>query len=251
MTKQKTSLVKLPFLMVWTGLFMIWLGISTIVYSFLTIITRPFSYNVSYAVMRNWCKFLVLFSGIRLKVEGMEKLDRQGHYMFIINHTSAYDIPILVIGIPLHTNFIAKKELFSIPLFGQGLHAIGHIPLNRSSARKARESITKAVKQLHEKHRSMILFPEGTRSLTGRVEEFKRASFALVKEAGIKMVPVLIHGADRVANKKAWYFTPGSVKIVISDPIDEKTVDEATKEELMEMAHTRVVSLQEEQYNIV
>lgn len=248
MEKQKYNVITIAFLLAWTGLFLLWLGVSTAVYSILVIIIRPFSYRPAYATMRNWCRMFVLFSGIKLKVEGLEKLDMNDHYMFIVNHSSAYDIPILVIGIPLHTNFIAKKELFSIPLFGQGLHAIGHIPLNRSSARKARGSITKAVKQLHDKHRSMILFPEGTRSLTGRVGEFKRASFALAKEAGIKMVPVLIHGADKVANKKSWHLTPGSVKIIISDPIDEKTVEEASKEELMEMAYNKIVTLQDEQY---
>jgi 1-acyl-sn-glycerol-3-phosphate acyltransferase len=241
--------VKIPFLLIWTGLFRLWLGISTAVYTCIVLIIRPFSYNAAYAVARNWCRLVVLFSGIRLTVEGMENLDRQGHYMFIINHTSAYDIPILVMSIPLHINFIAKKELFSIPFFGQGIRALGHIPLNRSNPRKAHASIKNAVKQVREKHRSMMLFPEGTRSLTGRVGEFKRASFALVKEAGITMVPILIHGADKVANKKSWYLSPGPVKLIISDPVDETTVCTATKEELMEMAHNRIVALQEEQFN--
>ncbi len=247
--KKKINIIKLPFLLVWTGLLLLWLGVSTAVYTCIVLCLRPFSYNASYRVARNWCTLAVFFSGIRIRVEGIEKIDSKGYYMFVINHSSAYDIPILVTSLPFHINFIAKKELFSIPFFGQGIRALGHIPLNRSNARKAHESIKKAVKQLHEKHRSMILFPEGTRSLTGRVGEFKRASFALVKEAGIKLVPVLIHGADKVAHKKSWYLTPGYVKVVISDPINEKTIAHASKEELMEMVHARIVSMQEDQYN--
>ncbi len=236
------------FILIWSGFFAIWVIVSTAIHSTLTIIFRPVSYKISYAIMKNWCKLLVVFSGIRLRVEGLEKLDRSEQYMFIVNHASLFDIPVLVIGIPLYTNFIAKRELFSIPIFGWGLRAIGHIPLNRTSARTAVDSTKKAVDQLHKTHRSLILFPEGTRTLTGKVGEFRPASFSLVKDSGIKMVPVFIDGAGKVFNKKAWYLSPGQVSIIIADPIGLETVKVSSKKELMEISHRAIVAMQEKRH---
>ena len=241
---------KIPFYVIWTGFFIIWLGISTVVYSSIVVIFGFISYSAAYSVMKHWCKMLVFFSGINLEVEGFDKLDKKSQYMFIINHTSAFDIPVLVIGIPLFTNFIAKKELFFIPLFGHGLRTIGHISIDRSNARDALKSMKKAIDQLRRKGRSLILFPEGTRSSTGRVGEFKRASFALAKDAGIKMVPVLIHGADTIARKNSWFLTPGSVKIIIADPVPEEIVVQSSKEELKDIAFNTVLAMQNNQYEL-
>jgi 1-acyl-sn-glycerol-3-phosphate acyltransferase len=220
------------------------------VYSSIVIIIGYFSYGAAYSVMKHWCKMLVFFSGIKLEVEGLDKIDKKSQYMFIINHTSAFDIPVLVVGIPIFTNFITKKELFYIPIFGQGLRTIGHISIDRSSARDALKSMKKAIDQMRKKGRSLILFPEGTRSSTGRVGDFKRASFALVKDAGIKMVPVLIHGADTVAKKNSWFLTPGLVKIIIADPIHEEIVVQSSKEELKELAYNTVLAMQNNQYEL-
>jgi 1-acyl-sn-glycerol-3-phosphate acyltransferase len=128
-------------------------------------------------------------------------------------------------------------------MFGWALRTIWHIPVDRSSARKACVSLQKAVELVNDKNRSLIIFPEGTRSLDGKVGQFNRASFSLVKDVGIKIVPVHLSGADKVANKKSWYITPGEVKLTIGELVDKKTVAELDKEELCNLVREKVVCL--------
>jgi 1-acyl-sn-glycerol-3-phosphate acyltransferase len=207
-------IVKFPFLFTW-------LVLSTVVYASITMAGGLFSKRFAQFVARSWCRHLLFVFGVRIEVCGAEKLPRRDRsFVFFSNHQSALDIPILYSGLSQRLCFIAKKELFLIPFFGWGIAAMGHVRLDRSSARKARESLTRGVAHLKRHGLSLILFPEGTRSVDGRLGEFKQGSFALALDAGVPVVPVAIRKANERLPKKSLTLRPGKVYLDICDPID-------------------------------
>jgi 1-acyl-sn-glycerol-3-phosphate acyltransferase len=117
-------------------------------------------------------------------------------------------------------SFIAKKELFLIPIFGWGMAAVGHIWIDRSNARKARDSIIRAVKHLHKSQVSLVLFPEGTRSVDGTISDFKTGSFTLAMQAGVQAVPVVLHDTRLCLPKSVLIVRPGVIHIDICEPLD-------------------------------
>jgi len=169
---------------------------------------------------------------VTLTVKGLAGIDRKAGYVFVANHQSHFDIPVLFAGIGMALSFIAKKELLSIPIFGWGVASIGCIGLDRKNPRKARASITCAVNLLKKDTLSLVLFPEGTRSTSGEVGEFKRGSFTLALEAGVPVVPVAIRGTMDIHRKASHEIRPGAVTITIGAPIPAEEIQKLGKEEL-------------------
>jgi 1-acyl-sn-glycerol-3-phosphate acyltransferase len=151
----------------------VWAAASTVVYGTAVLCISPFNNRLARYIAHLWCIHLLFMCGIRVTTTGGEKLDAKTRYVFIANHQSYFDIPVLYAGLPFALSFIAKKELFFIPFFGWGIAAIGHIWIDRENARAARKSITRAIEKLKCQGISLVLFPEGTRSITGEVGEFK------------------------------------------------------------------------------
>ncbi len=194
--------------------------IITTVFSCGCIVTGIFSKHVSQVVCRTWARLVVRFLGVRLRVCGREKIAPGERYVFFSNHQSSLDIPVLFAGLGHPVCFIAKKELFLIPIFGWGMAVMGHVRIDRANARKARESLTRGVRFLKRYRLSLVLFPEGTRSATGALGEFRQGSFALAREAGVAVVPVVIRKANERLPKKSLLVKPGEVYLDICDPID-------------------------------
>ncbi|MGA3051193.1 MAG: lysophospholipid acyltransferase family protein [Chitinispirillaceae bacterium] len=184
------------------------------------IVTGIVSKHAAQVVCRTWARLVLSFFGIRLHVTGREKLSPGKRYVFFSNHQSHLDIPVLFAGIGYPICFIAKKELFQIPIFGWGMAAMGHVRIDRANARKARQSLTRGVRLLKQHRLSLVLFPEGTRSATGMLGEFKQGSFALAQEAGVAVVPVVIRKANERLPKKNLVVKPGEVYLDICDPVD-------------------------------
>jgi len=183
---------------------------------------------------RLWYRFLLVVSGVRVTTEGLDRINKNQRYIFLSNHQSYFDIPVLSRGLNRELSFVAKKELFSIPVFGWAMSAVGHIKIDRKNARKARLSIIRAVETLRKKNISLVLFPEGTRSPTGELHEFKRASFTVALEAGVPIVPVVISGSWKINRKKSMRINPGTVKLTIADPIPVDVAQSMDKGSLME-----------------
>lgn len=196
-----------------------WLLGSTVLYGTACIMTGMFSRRLSQSIGGAWCRHLLFMLGVRVKVTGLEKLEKGKQYVFFSNHQSALDIPVLYAGLSRPLCFIAKKELFMIPFFGWGIAAMGHVSIDRSSARKARESLARGVERLKRNSFSLILFPEGTRSVDGRLGVFKQGSFALAIEAGVTVVPLAVRKAMERLQKKSLLVRPGPVYLDICDPI--------------------------------
>lgn len=197
----------------------IWVIASTLFFGFGSLVTSPFSIGLARYIARFWSLQLLYMCGVKIQVHGLENIHKNERYVFIANHQSYFDIPVLYAGLFANLSFIAKKELFLLPFFGWGMAAVGHIWIDRKNARKARKSITRAVTMLKRNHVSLVLFPEGTRSVTGKVGEFKRASFVLALEAGVPVVPVTICGSRDVQPKFTLKIIPGTVKLIIGEPL--------------------------------
>ena len=226
-----TDLIRVP-------IFLLWVISSTIVYSIICILMCLVASSVSRYIGRLWTIHLLRMGGVKVVVDGLEKLDPSKRYVFISNHQSALDIPVIIAGLNHYVSFIAKKELFIIPFFVWGISALVHIRIDRSNPRKARSSLDKAVMRLKKLNTSLILFPEGTRSTDGQLGEFKQGSFALALMAGVQVVPLTIKDAMLRLPKKSWRINPGTIYLQIGDPID--VTPQTTKAEICQKTYDAI-----------
>jgi 1-acyl-sn-glycerol-3-phosphate acyltransferase len=221
---------------------LLWVLVSTTVYSIGCVVTGVFSRRLSQSIGGAWNRHLLFMLGVRVIVKGREKLAPGEPYVFFANHQSALDIPVLYSGLARPLCFIAKKELFMIPFFGWGMAGMGHVSIDRSSARKARESLVSGVGRLKRNSFSLILFPEGTRSADGILGEFKQGSFSLALDAGVTVVPVAIHGSYECLPKKSLLVNPGIVYVDICDPLVPAGMEKEFLAERVREAIARIVT---------
>lgn len=162
---------------------------------------------------------ILLITGIRLKVEGLENIDPNATYVFVSNHASQFDITALQYGVPNRLAMIYKKELSKIPLFGWQLAAGPYVSIDRKNAESALKSIQKAKEVMKEKNVSILVFAEGTRSPDGQVQEFKRGAFRLASSVGYPIVPITIIGSSRIMPKGKLKFNKGEIIMRMDKPI--------------------------------
>ena len=219
----------------------VWVVASAVSYCTTVIILAPFFGTTAKKVGRLWMKHLLFFSGVKVITIGAEKLALAEHYIFIANHQSYFDIPVLYSGLPFFLSFIAKKQLFQIPVFGWAMAAVGHIWIDRSNARKAGRSISRAVSKLDKSDISLVLFPEGTRSDSDVPGVFKRASFTLALRGGVSIVPVSIVGTREIMAKRSLHLKPGTVRLMVGDPIPFRTISGLDKNAVSAMVREKMI----------
>jgi len=173
-----------------------------------------------------WAKLILQISGVTLTVEGRENIIKDAPQLFVANHQGIYDIPALLTAIPVDFLWVAKKELFFIPLFGQALKIGGYIPIDRRNYLRALQGLKRAASQL-QKGISLVSFPEGTRSEDGKLLPFKKGMFYLAIETGMPILPTTIIGSNLVLPKGSLKITPGKITIIFDRaiPTKETTVD--------------------------
>jgi 1-acyl-sn-glycerol-3-phosphate acyltransferase len=162
--------------------------------------------------------FFVWAVGVRVRVEGRGKIP-EGVCLFVANHTSSADAPAVVGAIPRRIAVLLKESLFKWPIVGQAFTLARFIPVNRQDRDSAIASVEKAVAAMRE-GQSFLIYPEGTRSPDGRLQEFKKGAFALAIKAGVPVVPVACSGAQRVMAKRSLKIRPGEILVEFLDPID-------------------------------
>ena len=167
---------------------------------------------------RTWSRLILLTTRVRVDVEGMERLAPDRTYVFVANHQSIYDIPILFWSLPFQLRIIAKESLGRFPFLGWHLRRTGHMLVDRS--RPDRSAIFRWASSLTSRGLSLIVFPEGTRSPDGRVRRFKGGSFYLALEAGLPVVPLSVTGSRHVMLKGRLATYPGDVTLTVHPPID-------------------------------
>lgn len=170
--------------------------------------------------------------GIRVKMTGYEKLRKGQPYIFVSNHASWLDPPIMFLHLGANHALLVKKELYKIPILGQGLNLIGCAKIDRSNREAAIASTRRAAERVRQ-GRSFIVYPEGTRSPDGTMRPFKKGAFHLAIEVGVPVVPVTVNGTYRIMPKGTIGVTPGTVHLIVHDPID---VSQYTSEQAGELA---------------
>lgn len=184
-----------------------------------------------------WGPGLLWLAGASLEVKGAEQLDAKKDYIFYANHSSYYDIPALCAAVPHPLFFIAKREILKVPIFGWGMWAIGMVFVDRSNPEKARASMNKAALAI-QNGKSVLAFPEGTRSRTGTLQQFKKGIFHVARQGPIAMVPIAISGSRQVLAHDG-KLRRGHIHIQIGKPIDEDTIRSKSVNELA--SYTREV----------
>ncbi len=186
-------------------------------------------------LIQKWGKQMVKIAGVEIEVEGQENIAPNETYVYIANHTSLFDIPVILNAIPDYIHFMYKIELEKTPILGYGLKNSPFIPIQRDNPKDAMNSINQAAEAIN-KTGSVILFPEGKRSKNGDVGTFRRGAFLLASKTKKKIIPIAICGNEKILPTKTFKINPGKVKVVIGEPIDhisENTIE--MKKELKEI----------------
>lgn len=195
-----------------------------------------------HAHCRLWSLIGLLAARVHLEVYGRENVPAEGPVVFMSNHQGNFDIMSLYQAIPRHFAWMAKKELFTIPLFGRVMTRAGYIPVDRSDARKALRSLSAAAEKIQQ-GRSVVIFPEGTRSNDGKLLPFKRGGFILAVNAGVPVVPVAIHGSLDINPPNQIQLRPGTIQIAFGAPL---AVFGREPQELQEMVRKQINTLLED-----
>jgi 1-acyl-sn-glycerol-3-phosphate acyltransferase len=165
-----------------------------------------------------WSRGLLKIFGVRLRVHGLETLDLSRNYIYVSNHASMFDIPIVAAGVPDDVRLVYKKELEKIPVFGWGLRWGSYIGIDRGRGAEAKKSLDEAVERIR-RGASVLLFAEGTRTLDGRLQPFKRGAFNLAVRSGVPVVPMTINGSFTIVPKHSLRIRPGPVDLFLDPPI--------------------------------
>ena len=195
--------------------------------------------DTAHRCARAWAWVILRTTGVRVRVAGLERLDPSRTYVFAANHQSIYDIPIVFTSLPYQLRIVAKQSLGRIPFMGWHLYLAGHLLVDRS---KPGVGIVKKMARLVDEHHSLIVFPEGTRSVDGVVARFKGGSFVLALDAGVPVVPVSISGSRHVMKKGRMMVCRGDVQLTIHDPIETTDVSRDGVRNLAEQVRAAVIS---------
>jgi len=180
--------------------------------------------------------------GVRVKVRGIKNIDRKKEYLIVCNHESLLDVFICAGYIPLYFVAVELDEHFSWPIWGWLTEKWGNIPITKGNLRRAKESLARACEEVR-KGKSVIIFPEGERTLDGKLRDFKKGAFFLAKEAGVDILPVAISGLYKVKKKGDWNVTPGSVELNIGKPIPYDVIKKETVDGLKELVKRKIENL--------
>ncbi len=189
-------------------------------------------------VMRAWGRVVLFLVAIRVDVEGAELLDPQGSYMLVSNHQSAIDPPIHLAYLPVSVRFLTKKELFRFPIFGQAMRAVGMVEIDRSVHGAAHRSINRQVARVMDMEKSLIIYPEGTRTADGGLRPFKKGAFRIAVDNGLPIVPLTLHKAFEAWPPTSRVCFGGRVKVVIHEPIPTEGLGSADLNDLSDRVRT-------------
>ena len=171
------------------------------------------------SIMNGFGRLWMTVPGIRLKVSGLENIRKDVPYIVVANHRSNIDIMTLARALPIPIRFLSKKEVLQFPLLGAAMRGVGMVPLDRELGRKELASIIRSARVLVSEGRSLVVFPEGTRSLTGEMLPFKYGAFFIAAQVGCPVLPVAISGTGAVWPPQSWLIRGGPVSVKVLPPI--------------------------------
>ncbi len=193
-------------------------------------------------MVRWWGKAICVTAGIKVRIEGAENCSDDLACIFASNHQSQIDIPALQGYLTANFRWLAKKELFQVPIWGTAMRRAGYIAVDRSHGRQALKSLDKAARRIAE-GTSVLIFPEGTRSRDGALLPFKAGALLLAIKAGVPLIPVAISGSHKVLPKGKLLIRPGTITIRIGKPIETAGYNPRQKNELADVLRNEVEKL--------
>jgi len=211
-------------------------------------IFNPYS-RLIYYLGQFWTRGILFSAGVRLDVSGKEYIDPHGTYVFAGNHQSHFDVPIVFSLLPMTVRFFTKKELFSIPVFGWAISAVGMIKIDRSNHEKSVQTMNQAVDTIKKNNVSVVIFPEGTRSHDGQIQTFKKGGFIVAIKGGVPVVPVSISGSLKILKKHTLRVQPGRVKVVFGKPIMTLGLTYRDRDILIQKTRDQIASNLDLNYN--
>ena len=221
------------------------ISVYTVVLGAVSILSSLFDRRgrVAHAFARKWSWLILKTTGVGVEVSGLERLTPGTTYVFVSNHQSIYDIPVIFASLPYQLRIIAKESLAKFPVLGWHLKRGGHLFVDRRHPDRA--GILQRWRALVSDGLSLLIFAEGTRSWDGRVARFKAGSFLLAIEAGLPIVPLAVVGTRRVMPKGRLRTEPAEVGLIVHDPIQPPALEAPTTQDakiLAERVHDIVAA---------
>jgi 1-acyl-sn-glycerol-3-phosphate acyltransferase len=214
--------------------YLLLIGVPAVVYSAIT-----GSSERLYRVGLTGIRIALRLAGVRMIICGRENLAADRAVVYMSNHQGNVDPPALLVTLP-PIRILVKKELFRIPILGYGMRLCGFIPVNRKSREQAFAAVEEATERLMAGH-SFLVFPEGTRSLDGRLLPFKKGVFMMAIRARVPIVPISISGSNKIMQKGKLVIRPGLVRITVHDPIPTAGYSVDDRERLLEQVRAAIL----------
>ncbi len=192
--------------------------------------------------MKKLLRTLFRLLWIPVKVKGAEWVERGRTYLFMANHVSLFDMPLLGGYVPGIVRGLEATRQSSWPLYGLAMRRMGNIPINRENVFEAMKSLHRAQALLQE-GRSLLILPEGHRTLDGQLREFKRLPFHLVKQAGVDLMPIGISGLFTLKPKNSWLIRPTPLTISFGQPITAAEIRGFSARQLRDLTRRRIADL--------
>jgi 1-acyl-sn-glycerol-3-phosphate acyltransferase len=228
-------MLRAVFICVFLSLYILLLGPPLLIYTVLTKDPDPLYWTALKGVL-----FFVRAVGVRVNVKGVDRIPK-GTVIFAANHTSAADAPAVVGAIPRRIAVLLKRSLFGYPIVGQAFHLAQFIPVDRFNRDSAIISLEKATEAL-KGGQSFLIYPEGTRSPDGRLQEFKKGTAVMAIKAGVPLVPIACSNAHRVMKKREMKIYPGEILVEFLSPIDSTAYTLEQREELNQRLHDELAA---------
>ncbi len=220
--------------MIRTIYILLWVVLTTIFWGSTAVIVSLFTRtgNPVHKVARIWARGILFVSRIKVTVNGLANIDPTQSYVYMSNHQSNFDIPVLLAYLPVQFRWLAKAELFKIPIFGRAMRGAGYVKIDRFNQEAAFESLNEAARKM-KNGVSIMIFPEGTRSRDGNIRSFKKGGFIMALDAAAPIVPVVLKGTWTIMEKSSLRINTGEVSLNLKAPIATTDYTRENKDDLI------------------
>ncbi|HEY8851422.1 MAG TPA: lysophospholipid acyltransferase family protein [Gemmatimonadaceae bacterium] len=222
------------------------LGLMAIVAGLLGVEDKPD--GIYDKIPRWWSRSVMWAGGIKVRVHGLENYDDAEPRIFASNHVSWFDVAGLAKVLPRH-KFVAKAELFKVPIFGRAMRAAGMVEIQRENRKAAFGAYEVAAERIRQGN-SVVVFPEGTRGHDYRLRPFKKGPFVLAIASGVPVVPIIVHGTIEILRKGSFRVHPGTIDIHLLEPVSTTSVDYDHREALMQAVRRRMADAMHDLYGV-
>lgn len=221
---------------------LIWL--YTIILGTLSLLSSLFDSSgaVQHGFARLWARMILSTIGTRISIEGLEKIDTRRAHVYVVNHTSAIDIPVLYVSLPFQFRILAKRELFRYPFMGWHLKRSGQIPVVLDNPKASIRSLQLAVTAV-KNNMSLVVFPEGGRSEDGQLQAFMGGAFFAAIRAHADVIPMALVGTYETLKMNSFHIKPRPVRLLVGAPISTAGLSTRDTEKVAERARTVISDL--------